>query len=219
MGTTAGSEATWDGSAVTMPPKPREAKVVVLGDAGAGKTSVIQRFTQDSFDECTKATVGASFASKTVPSGDTGSNIKLSIWDTAGAEQFQSMAPIYYRNANAAIVIFDLLVWDSFVKAKFWIAQLKDNAPPGVKIQIVGNKADREIERKVPAETARSLANDIGAGYFETSAKSGAGVEELFHEIGIQVGNVSSAVATAAGNSTLDIGSGEDGGKKKGKCC
>eukprot|EP00656_Telonema_subtile_P005852 TRINITY_DN12678_c0_g1_i1.p1 TRINITY_DN12678_c0_g1~~TRINITY_DN12678_c0_g1_i1.p1 ORF type:complete len:262 (-),score=54.02 TRINITY_DN12678_c0_g1_i1:253-1038(-) len=209
----------------TMPPKPKEAKVVVLGDAGVGKTSIIQRFIAGSFEDFTKATVGASFASKTVPL-ESGDNVKLSIWDTAGQEQFQSMAPIYYRNANAAILIFDLLDMESFGKAKFWIDQLQSNGPPGVAIAIVGNKVDREIERKVPSETARGYASEMDASYFETSAKTGDGVTELFSYIANVVDINSAAMVPSAGpssatvggnNSVMQLHMGDDKGKKN--CC
>lgn len=203
-----------------MPPKPKEAKVVVLGDAGVGKTSIIQRFIAGSFEDYTKATVGASFASKTVPL-ESGDNVKLSIWDTAGQEQFQSMAPIYYRNANAAILIFDLLDMGSFEKTKFWIDQLQASGPPGVAIAIVGNKVDREIERKVPSETARAYASDMDASYFETSAKTGDGISELFTYIA-NVVDINTAAgpsaAPAAGNTTvMQLHMGDD--KKKKGCC
>eukprot|EP00658_Telonema_sp_P-2_P020109 TRINITY_DN17921_c0_g1_i3.p2 TRINITY_DN17921_c0_g1~~TRINITY_DN17921_c0_g1_i3.p2 ORF type:complete len:206 (+),score=63.35 TRINITY_DN17921_c0_g1_i3:137-754(+) len=205
-----------------MPPKPKEAKVVVLGDAGVGKTSVIQRFIAGNFEEWTKATVGASFASKTVRTESDG-NVKLSIWDTAGQEQFQSMAPIYYRNANAALLVFDLLEMESFTKAKFWIDQLRANGPPGVVIAIVGNKLDREIERKVPNEIAAAYARDIEAAYFESSAKTGAGVSEVFNHLANAVDTSTSMVATAGPGSTntssMCLSVGEERSPKKKDCC
>lgn len=209
-----------------MPPKPREAKVVVLGDAGVGKTSVIQRFIAGSFEEWTKATIGASFASKTVPVA-AGGNVKLSIWDTAGQEQFQSMAPIYYRNANAALLVFDLLGMESFKKAQFWIDQLIASGPPGVKIAIVGNKVDREIERQVPMEVAAAYADEIGSAYFETSAKTGAGIAELFAHIANVVDTSNALVPSAGPGATTPGGNNNncmhvqiaDGKGTKKKCC
>jgi len=205
-----------------MPPKPKEAKVVVLGDAGVGKTSVIQRFTAGTYDEFTKATIGASFASQTVRASN-GENIKLAIWDTAGQEQFQSMAPIYYRNASAGVVIFDLLDMNSFTKAKFWIDQLQTNGPPGVVITIVGNKVDREIERKVPAEIAQEYAKEIDAGYFETSAKTGHDVSELFTHVANEVFADGATQQGGLSNHTgmdLSIGSNKtDSDRKKKACC
>merc|ERR1711871_1415061 len=156
----------------------REAKVVLLGDVSVGKTAIVQRFLQGTFDESTKGTVGASFASKTISIEDLA--VKLAIWDTAGAEQYQQMAPLYYRNANAAILAFDITNKDSFGKVRYWIDELKANGPEDCMVVICGNKSDREIERGVTTEEAQTLAQSMGYAYFETSAKFDQGINSMF---------------------------------------
>lgn len=95
-------------------------------------------------------------------------------------ERFRSMAPMYYRNANAALLVFDLTNYDSFISVKSWVSELKRNIEEAIILIVVGNKSDRIKERKIDSEEGRTYATSIGASYHETSALFGEGIESVF---------------------------------------
>ena len=109
--------------------------------------------------------------------------IKFEIWDTAGQERYQSLAPMYYRNAKAAIVVYDITDFASFDRAKKWVDELVSSASLKVVIALCGNKADLEEDRKVPTDTAKSYAASQNLIFFETSAKTRQNVTEVFEAI------------------------------------
>ena len=122
--------------------------------------------------------------------------IKFEIWDTAGQERFHSLAPMYYRNAQASVVVYDVTEYASFDKAKQWVKELQRQASPTIVIALVGNKVDlvstdadagedteAVAERAVPQSEAQHYADAEGLLFFETSAKSGTGVSEVFTDI------------------------------------
>ncbi|KAI8442584.1 rab GTPase, partial [Phakopsora pachyrhizi] len=123
-----------------------EAKVVILGMQGVGKTSIVHRYTTGSFSYSLTSTIGASFCTKKL-SVD-GCKVRLQIWDTAGQERFRSMAPMYYRGANAAILVYDLTNQESFSDIQNWIDELRQNMTSDLIIQIVGSKADLAHDRR-----------------------------------------------------------------------
>lgn len=94
----------------------------------------------------------------------------LQVWDTAGQERFKAMAPLYYRNANAALLVFDLTQYNSFVEIKSWVQELQRNVQEPMVLSLVGNKLDLEEKRAVSREEAALYATSIGGNYFETSA-------------------------------------------------
>eukprot|EP00698_Gefionella_okellyi_P004595 TRINITY_DN14200_c0_g1_i1.p1 TRINITY_DN14200_c0_g1~~TRINITY_DN14200_c0_g1_i1.p1 ORF type:complete len:233 (-),score=19.83 TRINITY_DN14200_c0_g1_i1:43-690(-) len=158
-------------------------KVVLLGAHATGKTCLVNRYLHDQFSD-QQATVGAAFGSKSVTVKD--QSFMIGIWDTAGAERYESMAKMYYRGAGAAIICFDLTARDSYKRVEFWINELKANEPE-CRIFIVGNKLDLitsgEKSRGVEHSESESLATTFGATYFETSAKTSKGVDEAFQRI------------------------------------
>lgn len=127
-----------------------------------------------------ESTIGASFFTKSVPEH----RIKFEIWDTAGQERYHSLAPMYYRGASAAVVVFDITHAASFQRAKKWIVELKQNVTnSNLVIALVGNKADLVDERSIDEEEAKDYASELELLYFETSAKENINVEELFNSI------------------------------------
>jgi len=159
-----------------------DAKVVLLGDTGVGKTSLALRFVQDSFTSRTAPTVGASFLTKVLLVEDC--KIKLRLWDTAGQERFRSLAPMYYRQACAAVIVFDITRDDSFHKMCDWVRELQINLAEEIILIVVGNKIDLDALRKVSKQSAEEYARSIGAlKYVEASAKTGEGIEEIFLNI------------------------------------
>ncbi|KAH9816426.1 P-loop containing nucleoside triphosphate hydrolase protein [Melampsora americana] len=123
-----------------------EAKVVILGMQGVGKTSIVHRYTTGSFSYSLASTIGASFCTKKL-SVD-GCKVRLQIWDTAGQERFRSMAPMYYRGANAAILVYDITNQSSFEDIQNWLHELSANMSPELVIQIVGSKADLATDKR-----------------------------------------------------------------------
>jgi len=123
----------------------------------------------------------AAFLTQTVQLDD--STIKYEIWDTAGQERYRSLAPMYYRGAAAAIIVYDITNLDSFTGAKSWVKELQRRGDPNVVIALAGNKADLESRRKVAFEEANSYAEENGILHLETSAKNANNVKALFVEI------------------------------------
>jgi len=115
-----------------------------------------------------------------------GTRIKLQLWDTAGQERFRSLAPMYYRGAAAALLVYDVTSEESFQKVKEWVKELRTNIYEDIILAIVGNQVDRTY-RQVERAEAEEYAHSIGALCFETSAKTNKGIEEMFVEMAKQL--------------------------------
>ena len=156
-------------------------KIVLVGDTQVGKTCVLSRLINKEFREDSQATVGAAFNNYFLQTA-TGS-VQLQIWDTAGQEQYRSLAPMYYRAAAVAIVFFDVTNLKSYQAIQDWMDELAEKAPAQLHIVVVANKVDLE-NRIVSKKDAENFALSHGAAfYWETSAKSGVGINELFMEV------------------------------------
>ena len=134
-------------------------------------------------------TIGAAFLTQTVSVGEgiDARVIRFELWDTAGQERYRSLAPMYYRGASAAVVVYDVTSRDSFEGAKSWVKELQRRGDPAVVIALAGNKADVREGRAVPAEEAALYAADHGIICMDTSAKTGLNVKEVFAQIGAYV--------------------------------
>ncbi|KAG0457428.1 hypothetical protein HPP92_022585 [Vanilla planifolia] len=162
--------------------------VMVRGDLSKG---LVEKLTREhdlyeshshNLHEEVKVTVGASFLSKTIALGD--STIKLEIWDTAGQERYAALAPLYYRGAAVAVVVYDITSSDSFLKAQYWVKELQKHGSPDAVMALVGNKADLKENRRVSAQEAVDYAEKNGMFFIETSAKTADNINRLFEEIG-----------------------------------
>lgn len=160
------------------PNKTFQFKLVLLGDSAVGKSSLVLRFVRGQFFEYQESTIGAAFLTQTVALNDT--TVKFEIWDTAGQERYHSLAPMYYRGAAAAIVVYDITNTESFNRAKNWVRELQRQGMPNVVIALAGNKNDLASKRKVQPEEAQTYADDNSIFFMETSAKTAANVNELF---------------------------------------
>jgi len=189
-------------------------KVVLLGQAGVGKSSVVLRFVTDSYNNDLDPTIGASYLSKIISLD--GNRLKLSIWDTAGQERYQSLARMYYSDSSAAILVYDITSRESYEYMKKWHSELKEFGPRNVVMAIVGNKEDLVEHEKVDMDEARNFAHSVGAIYQRTSAKSSAGVNELFEALARKLLRSSSLTSSSAGNIRLSTASTE---RKRRKCC
>jgi len=132
------------------PMKAVQVKLVLLGEAAVGKSSLVLRFVQNDFNENTSPTIGAAFLTQKCRLESR--IVKFEIWDTAGQERFHSLAPMYYRNAAAAVVVYDITKAASLEKAKSWVKELQRQANPNIIIALVGNKVDLVSDKD--AETA-----------------------------------------------------------------
>ncbi|XP_069490572.1 ras-related protein Rab-5C [Ambystoma mexicanum] len=156
-------------------------KLVLLGESAVGKSSLVLRFVKGQFHEYQESTIGAAFLTQTVCLDDT--TVKFEIWDTAGQERYHSLAPMYYRGAQAAIVVYDITNTDTFTRAKNWVKELQRQASPNIVIALSGNKADLANKRAVDFQEAQSYADDNSLLFMETSAKTAMNVNEIFMAI------------------------------------
>ncbi|SGY30862.1 BQ5605_C002g01188 [Microbotryum silenes-dioicae] len=224
-------------AAAEQPSRPVQVKLCLLGESAVGKSSVVLRFCSNSFEANKEPTIGAAFLTQRCRLED--KVIKFEIWDTAGQERFRSLSPMYYRNAQAAVVVYDVTKAASLEQAKTWVKELQRQANPNIVIALAGNKVDLvrpategdssaaaaedddeaddatatpaedantdegssdgtaansgvtgESRRQVPREEAEAYAQEAGLLFFETSAKTGEGVVEVFTEIGQSSGGV-----------------------------
>jgi len=216
--------------------KPIQVKLVLLGEAAVGKSSIVLRFVSNDFQANKEPTIGAAFLTQKCRLEDR--VLRYEIWDTAGQERFHSLAPMYYRNAQAAVVVYDVTKATSLDKAKSWVKELQRQANPNIVIALAGNKVDlvnspsaaaatpataesddeeaddatatpgetpesSDSLRQVPKDEAQAYASEAGLLFFETSAKTGEGVVEIFTEIAKkipieQILNKKTAAATAS---------------------
>lgn len=153
-------------------------KLVLLGEAAVGKSSSVERFVNNQFAEYQAPTIGAAFLTQSVEVED--GIVKFEIWDTAGQERYRSLAPMYYRGAAAALVIYDITNMQSFERAKTWVEELQRQATADIVIALAGNKSDMEKDRKVPFELAKQYADENRCILYETSAKTGHNIRAIF---------------------------------------
>ena len=125
--------------------------------------------------------------------------MKLQLWDTAGQERFRTITSAYYRGAMGIVLTYDITDEASFTAIRNWVKNVESNAAADVNRILVGNKSDMEKQRVVSTERGQALADEFGLKFFETSAKSGAGVEESFRELAWQVKERLSANSETAG--------------------
>ena len=153
-------------------------KIIFLGDQCVGKSSILNRFYQDKFEPDYQATIGLDFHSKNVEIN--GSSVRLLLYDTAGQEKFKSLIPMYIRDANIIIVVYDISNKDSFTHTEHWVNETKDLKREDAIFVLVGNKIDLEDKRAVTKKEGEDFAIEKGFLFYEVSAKTGEQVAELF---------------------------------------
>tara|TARA_B110000090_G_C13158626_1_gene360624 strand:- start:180 stop:689 length:510 start_codon:yes stop_codon:yes gene_type:complete len=131
--------------------------------------------------------ITAAFLTQTIQVPEAKVTVKFEIWDTAGQERYRSLAPMYYRGAAAAVVVYDITKRDSFNGAKSWVKELQKSRDMSVVIALAGNKCDMESKRRVEAEEAQAYAQENDLIFLETSAKENINVRNLFKEIALKL--------------------------------
>ncbi|KAI9271366.1 ras family-domain-containing protein [Sporodiniella umbellata] len=191
--------------------KMKHVKLVLLGESAVGKSSIVLRFVNRQYFDNREPTIGAAFLTQKCCVEDR--SIKFEIWDTAGQERFHSLAPMYYRNSQAAVVVYDITKASTLDKAKSWVKELQRQANSDIVIALVGNKLDlvedqngeplidSEHERQVLKEDVQAYAEDAGLLFRETSAKSAYNIDEIFTSIAREIPSDSTGSSNNRGTS------------------
>jgi small GTP-binding protein len=161
-------------------------KLVLLGDTSVGKSSIVSMQVRGKFIQFQEPTIGAAFITNDIMVNQ--EKVQLQIWDTAGQERYKSLAPMYYRSAASAIVVYDITNYDTYSGAKKWIEELKIKTDKCF-IILVGNKSDLADRRSVNSYEASSYASKNGLTFLETSAKDSNNITELFKKIATELDN------------------------------
>ena len=165
--------------------EPESVKVVLLGESGVGKTSIISQFTTHTFNPRCPTSVSAQFVSKTIDFPELDRAIKFDIWDTIGQEKYRSLAKIFYKDAKVVILVYDITTEYSFKGLKeYWYNETKDNSDTCPIYAVVANKIDLYGEQQVSNSDGQEFADKIGAIFQLTSALSDSGINTLFENIG-----------------------------------
>ena len=164
--------------------KELEIKICLLGDVSVGKTSIASRFCKNSFNENYINTIGGAYQQQNIVLNN-GAKIKLHIWDTSGQDRFRSMTNLYYRDAQVAILTYDVTNESSLDSLNYWLNELNDKVEiDNMLLCLAGNKTDvDQSEKRVPTSKGKAFAEQHNMLFYETSAKTGIGVKELFQAI------------------------------------
>ena len=150
-------------------------KLLLIGDSGVGKTTIMHRFVEE---QHYTSTIGVEFRIKTVEVG--GKKIKLQIWDTAGQERFRTITSSYYRGAHGIITVYDVTDRTSFTNIKHWLSEIDRYACENVTKLLVGNKTDLITNRVVTFDEGNDFAKELQVSFLETSAKNSDRIEDVF---------------------------------------
>ena len=196
-------------------------QLLIIGDSTVGKTSILAKYTGKAFNDTYLATVGLDFFTKDAEFNNI--IIRIKIWDTAGQERYKSLTQGFFRNAQGVIIAFDVTNVETFENLKYWIQSIKTYVGEEIgliPIIIIGNKIDKVSEREVKKEDASAFCGKNRFKYFETSAKTGEGINEAINNLVLQVLNKNSNNEDEERQSVkLGEKNGEKEESKKTRCC
>ena len=170
--------STFEEDSISSESYDQKIKIMIIGESLVGKTALITRYTNNSFSGSYLTTVGIDFQTKIININDKA--IKVELWDTAGQERFRNIAKNYFQSSDGFLIVYDITNKSSFEKLSFWNEQVNLNAPEKTKYIIVGNKKDLEEKREVQTEVGENFAKENNVKFYETSAKDGTNVNEVF---------------------------------------
>lgn len=193
-------------------------KLLIIGDSGVGKSSLLMRFADNTFTGSFITTIGVDFKIRTIMVN--GERVKLQIWDTAGQERFRTITSTYYRGTHGVLVVYDVTSGESFANVKRWLHEIDQNCDIVNRI-LVGNKDDDPSRKVVLTQDAKQFADQIGIQLFETSAKDNKNVEEMFMAITelVLATKKEQQNRIQQGNDTVRLGGKGNRGERKKKCC
>lgn len=193
-------------------------KLLLIGDSGVGKTCVLFRFSDDTFNTTFISTIGIDFKIKTVELQ--GKKIKLQIWDTAGQERFHTITTSYYRGANGILLVYDITQPKTFDNISKWLRNINEHASEDVERMLIGNKCDMEDKRLISEERGKKVAEENGIKFFETSAKENINIEIAFNTLAEDILNKQRPVEdNDTKNSVIPGQSPSSGSGGPGACC
>eukprot|EP00742_Colponemidia_sp_Colp-10_P000591 GILJ01000645.1.p1 GENE.GILJ01000645.1~~GILJ01000645.1.p1 ORF type:complete len:212 (+),score=27.32 GILJ01000645.1:165-800(+) len=188
-------------------------KLLLLGDSGVGKSSLLMRLAEDKFTPNFVTTIGVDFKMRTVDID--GKKIKLQVWDTAGQERFRTITPAYYRSAMGVVLVYDITEETTFGNVKYWMRNLEEHASADICKILIGNKCDMTDKRVVETARGKKLADEYNIKFFETSAKASVNVDSCFLTIAREIKSKRFSDSAEAKGKKLAAG----GEPVKGKCC
>ena len=196
-------------------------KILILGDATVGKTSILIRYVDDKFDSNSLSTLGVDVRYKFVILNN--KKIRMDIWDTAGQERFKNITASYYRGGNGVLVVYDITDRESFENLNSWLIEIEKNANKNVYKLLIGNKSDLEEKRKVTFQEGTDFAKSNGMEFIETSAKTASKVQEAFELLTQKIikASVSKDTGMTKKEKTVHLSSGASdlSTKQKSGCC
>ena len=203
-------------------------KYIIIGDSAVGKSNILLRYIHDNFNEEFQSTIGVEFGAKNIKIED--KIFRIQIWDTAGQETFRSITRAYYKNSVCAFVVYDITNKNSFQNVKSWIEDCRKQSPKTVFMVLIGNKIDLEDNRQVSYEEGSVFAEKNGMLFFETSAKTGKNIEEIFLKSSMEIAkkidsgfydlsNDSCGIKQGAGNGSITLNRNNNGNEQAGGYC
>ena len=156
-------------------------KIIIIGDAAVGKSNILNRYVKNEFSENMKSTVGVELGIKFIKVK--GTNTKIQIWDTAGQERYRAITSSYYKGSHGCFIVYDITNEITFNNVEKWYEHVQREAGQDISIILVGNKCDKENERKISKEQGQEKAKNLKCAFFETSALSGTNIAEIFDEL------------------------------------
>ena len=167
-------------------------KIIIVGNTGVGKSSLLLKYTRDIFSTNYEPTIGVDFGSMIVHIPDSNNEhtpVKLQIWDTAGQERFRTITKSYYKNTCGVVIVFDLTNKESFNAIPEWIDSIKQDADPSVEIILIGNKSDLESDYQITEDDIDNICREYDLKYFETSARELDSTSIAFNILGQDIFN------------------------------
>lgn len=201
-------------------------KIVLIGNSGVGKSSILYRFSEDKWEEKFVPTIGVDFVSifnnflQNLKAMEIdGKKIKLQIWDTAGQEKFRNINTSYYKGANGILVVYDITNRESFDGLNSWLIEIEKNSSKDVYKLLIGNKNDMEEKRQITFNEGKDFASINGMEFFETSAKTADKIQDAFELLSKDIMRTVSKNKTAPKKDPIKLEPGTNLNLEKKKCC